>query len=83
MVLNTALSSGILIAVALGVAVLAARKVSRPIQVLADTTHEIAAGKFNQRIEVLGPSQEIYELAEEEGLDLVEVAPNASPSASP
>ena len=34
---------GILIAFALGIAVAAARGVSRPIQELADTTHQIAA----------------------------------------
>jgi len=65
MVINTAVSTGILLALALAIAVMAARNVSRPIQQLADSTHEIAAGNFSQRIEVLGPGQEINELAKD------------------
>ena len=65
MVVNTAVSTGILISLALGIAVLAARKVSKPIQQLADSTHEIAAGNFGQRIEVFGPGQEINDLAKD------------------
>ncbi len=65
MVINTAVSTGILLALALAIAVLAARKVSNPIQQLADSTHEIAAGNFGQRIEVFGPGQEITELAKD------------------
>lgn len=63
MVINTIISSGTLILLALVIAALATRKVSRPIQELADTTHEIAEGKFDKRVEVLGPSREFYELA--------------------
>ncbi len=63
MVINTLISSGTLILLALVIAALATRKVSRPIQDLADTTHEIAEGKFDKRVEVLGPSREFHELA--------------------
>jgi len=63
MVVNTLISSGTLILLALVIAVLATRKVSRPIQDLADTTHEIAEGRFDKRVEVLGPSREFHELA--------------------
>jgi len=63
MVINTLISSGTLIMLALVIAVLATRKVSRPIQELADTTHEIAAGNFDKRVDVLGPSREFHELA--------------------
>ena len=63
MVINTIISSGTLILLALVIAALATRKVSRPIQELADTTHEIAEGKFDKRVEVLGPSREFHELA--------------------
>ncbi len=65
MVINTAVSTGILLSLALAIAVLAARKVSKPIQQLADSTHEIAAGNFGQRIEVFGPGQEINDLAKD------------------
>ena len=63
MVINTLISSGTLIFLALVIAVLATRKVSRPIQELADTTHEIAEGRFEKRVEVLGPSREFHDLA--------------------
>ncbi len=65
MVLKTALSTGVLLALALVIAALATRTVSRPIQQLADTTHEIATGNFGKRVErpVLG--REIRELAED------------------
>jgi putative nucleotidyltransferase with HDIG domain len=44
-------------------AVLASRKISEPIQELATTTHEIAAGNYDRRIELPGSSLEIHELA--------------------
>ncbi len=65
MVFNTAVSTAVLIAFALGIAVAAARGVSRPIQELADTTHQIAAGNFGQRVELGVASQEIRELADD------------------
>lgn len=63
MVVSTVVSSGILLALALVIAFLATRKLSRPIQQLADSTHEIAAGKFDQRVQVMGPSREFHDLA--------------------
>ena len=63
MVIHTLISSGTLILLALVIAAVATRKISRPIQELANTTHQIAEGKFDQRVEVLGPSLEIHELA--------------------
>lgn len=63
MVVSTAISSGTLLALALVIAFLATRRLSRPIQQLADSTHEIAAGKFEQRVEVTGPSREFHDLA--------------------
>jgi len=65
MVFNTAVSTAVLIAFALGIAVAAARGVSRPIQELADTTHQIAAGNFGQRVELGMASQEIRDLADD------------------
>ena len=63
MVLNTALSTAVLLVLALAVAVLAARRFSQPIQQFAQTTAEIAAGNFGRRVEALGPGREINELA--------------------
>ncbi len=65
MVFNTAVSTAVLIVFALGIAVAAARGVSRPIQELADTTHQIAAGNFGQRVELGMASQEIRDLADD------------------
>ena len=65
MVVNTAVSTGILLALALAIAVMAARKVSNPIQQLADSTHQIAAGNFGQRIEVFGPGQDSNDRAKD------------------
>jgi putative nucleotidyltransferase with HDIG domain len=63
MIVSTAISTAVLVAFALAIAVLAARGVSRPIQELADTTHQIAAGNFGQRVEVVGGSREFRDLA--------------------
>lgn len=65
MIFNLILSSLALIALALPLAFLAARWVSRPIQLLTETTHEIAAGKFGGRVEVKGLSFELADLAED------------------
>ena len=63
MVLKTAASTVILVVLALLVAVLAARKLSEPIQRLTETSHEIAAGNFGKRVEVLGLGSEMGQLA--------------------
>ncbi len=62
MVVRTAISTAVLIAVALLIAVLAARRVGRPIQQLAESTHEIAAGNFGERVEAVGIGRELVEL---------------------
>ena len=63
MVFNTALSTAVLVALALVIAVLAAQRFSQPIQQLAETTAQIAAGNFGRRVEALGPGKELNDLA--------------------
>ena len=63
MVWNALVATVLLLAVALGFAVIAARWVSRPIQRLAETSHEIAEGNFGRRVEAEGLSVELAELA--------------------
>ncbi|MGB5817016.1 MAG: HD domain-containing phosphohydrolase [Thermoanaerobaculia bacterium] len=65
MIVNTAVSTALLVTLALAVAIFAARKVSLPIQNLADTTHQIAAGNFGKRLQRIGPGKEIGDLAED------------------
>jgi putative nucleotidyltransferase with HDIG domain len=65
MIVNTAVSTALLVTLALAVAIFAARKVSQPIQDLADTTHQIAAGHFGKRLPRIGPGKEIGDLAED------------------
>lgn len=62
---NTVLSTLVLIGVALGVAFFAARRASRPIQTLAQRTHEIAEGHFDRRLESEGVGRELGDLAED------------------
>jgi putative nucleotidyltransferase with HDIG domain len=64
MIFNIVLSTLLLVALALFSAFLAARWVSRPIQRLTETTHEIAAGKFG-RVDLQGLSFEFADLAED------------------
>lgn len=65
MVLNALLATGILVVMALFFAAFAARWISEPIQRLAETTHEIAAGKLGQRVALSGGGAEITSLAED------------------
>ncbi|HYH46492.1 MAG TPA: HD domain-containing phosphohydrolase [Thermoanaerobaculia bacterium] len=65
MVFNTVLSTLLLVGLAFLFAFAAARRVSQPIQRLADTTHEIAAGNFGRRVEIGGLGYELSELAED------------------
>jgi putative nucleotidyltransferase with HDIG domain len=65
MIFNAALSTVLLIALSLFFSYLAARWVSQPIQRLADTTHEIAAGKFGGSVEMKGLTFEVADLAED------------------
>jgi putative nucleotidyltransferase with HDIG domain len=64
MIVNIVLSTLLLVALALSSALLAARWVSRPIQRLTETTHEIADGKFG-RVDLQGLSFEFADLAED------------------
>ena len=65
MVLNTAISSAVVILLALVVAGLAARHIGHPISRLAESTKEIAAGNFAKQIEISGPGVEIGGLAKD------------------
>ena len=65
MVWNTVLSTLLLVGLAFLFAFAAARSVSQPIQRLADTTHEIAAGNLGRKVEIGGLGYELSELAED------------------
>jgi HD-GYP domain-containing protein (c-di-GMP phosphodiesterase class II) len=65
LVYNTLLTSLVVVLLALVLAAVAARRVSGPVQKLADTSHEIAAGNFGQRVEVEGLTWELGDLAED------------------
>jgi len=65
MIFNAALSTVLLVVLSLFVSYLAARWVSQPIQRLADTTHEIAAGNFGGSVEMKGLTFELADLAED------------------
>ncbi len=62
MALQTALSTAVLIGLAGLLAAWVSRRISRPVQELTDTTHEIAAGSFGKRVEVTGLGLEIEQL---------------------
>ena len=62
---RTGISTAVLIAMALVIAVLAARRVGHPIQQLAESTHEIAAGNFGQRVETVAVGRELVELGQD------------------
>ncbi|MDX1502134.1 MAG: HD domain-containing protein [Thermoanaerobaculia bacterium] len=63
MAFNTVVSTALLLLVALAVAAVVARRVSRPIQSLAEGTHEIAEGNFGKRVDPAGLGPEIGALA--------------------
>jgi putative nucleotidyltransferase with HDIG domain len=63
MVMSAAAATGLLVLLALVVAALAARRVSLPIQRLAETSHAIAAGSFGRRMEDRGLPAELSDLA--------------------
>lgn len=65
MVFKTILSSVILLLLALLLSLLAARKVSQPIQKLAETSHEIADGNFGHRVESSGLLFELADLGDD------------------
>ncbi len=65
MIYQTVLSTLLLAGLALGFAYLTARWVSQPIQKLAETTHQIAAGKFGGQLETKGLVFEFADLADD------------------
>jgi HD-GYP domain-containing protein (c-di-GMP phosphodiesterase class II) len=66
MVVSTLASSLVLIALALFFAAVFARRVSRPIKRLAETSHEIAGGSYGGRVELSGlATGELVGLAED------------------
>ncbi len=65
MIVNTAISSAVVVLLSLAVAGLAARRISQPISHLAESTKEIAAGNFAKQVESTGPGAEIGELADD------------------
>jgi putative nucleotidyltransferase with HDIG domain len=65
MAFNALLATAMLVVLAFLVAYLAARRVSQPIQRLAETTHEIAAGNYGRRVEAGGLGLELSNLAED------------------
>lgn len=65
MIVSTLVSSLVLVLLALFFAAKFAQRVSRPIQRLAETSHEIAQGSFGSRVEAGGLSGELVDLAED------------------
>jgi len=65
MIQQTAISSALLVFVALLGAVFAASRIASPIQQLAETTHEIAAGNFGKKIRPSGVTHELDDLAQD------------------
>jgi putative nucleotidyltransferase with HDIG domain len=65
LIVNAAVSTAVLVALSLFFSYLAARWVSRPIQRLTETTHEIAEGNFGGKIEMQGLTFEMADLAED------------------
>jgi putative nucleotidyltransferase with HDIG domain len=63
MVWKTALSTAVLVVLALVGAVVIAGRFSAPIQELTQKSHEIAMGNFGERVAVRGPGAEIGQLA--------------------
>ncbi len=64
MIYRTVLISLLLVALAAFFALLASRWVGKPVQHLAETSHEIAAGNFGQRVDTLGLTFEMADLAD-------------------
>ncbi len=63
MVWNALLATLVIALVSLAAAAIAARRIGTPIQRLAESTHEIAAGNFAQRVVITGGGAEITSLA--------------------
>jgi putative nucleotidyltransferase with HDIG domain len=65
MIVSAVLSTALLILLSFFFSLLAARWVSRPIQRLAETTHQIADGNFGGNVEMEGLTFELADLAED------------------
>jgi putative nucleotidyltransferase with HDIG domain len=65
MIVSTIAATVPLVLLSLGFALLAARWMGRPIQRLAESTHEIAAGSFGGRVDLKGMSFDLADLAED------------------
>ncbi|MEM6456627.1 MAG: HD domain-containing phosphohydrolase [Acidobacteriota bacterium] len=65
MVVSTLQSSVALVAVALVLALWVARSLSRPLQRLTETSHEIASGHFDRRVDTKGLAFELGDLADD------------------
>ena len=65
MIWNLVVASVLLVGLSLLAAFVAARWVSRPIQLLTEKAHEIAAGNFEGRVDLQGLSFEFADLAED------------------
>jgi putative nucleotidyltransferase with HDIG domain len=63
MVTSAVVATGLLLLLALAAAAFASRRVSLPIQRLAETSHEIAEGNFGRRMEAEGLPAELSDLA--------------------
>jgi len=63
LIYSTVIASLLLVALSGALALIAAGRFSAPFTRLAKTTHEIAEGKFGNRVEVHGPGREVVELA--------------------
>ncbi len=64
MVRGAALTAAITILLALGLGGLASRVLSNPIKALAETSHEMASGRFGKRVESEGLGAELHDLAQ-------------------
>lgn len=63
MMWNTIVASALVLAASLALAALVARGVSRPIQQMARSAHEIANGRFGERVPTAGAAGELRDLA--------------------
>lgn len=63
LVINTLMASVLVVLLALLVAAVVARRLSDPVQRLAETSHEIAEGHFDRRVETGGLTWELAKLA--------------------
>ena len=63
MMWNTLVASVVVLAVSLLLAAIVARRISNPIQRMARSAHEIASGRFGERVSTVGAAGELRDLA--------------------